>query len=148
MLDVVFSAASIEWTAPAQWTPVNQIEMRTENMSVVNGSTQVALIWSYTLPPGSNTRSTRFHTNKDTSDVIGSIFHDTSEYEIRDVNDYQTRFNISRNAQATLIINQVTQREEGVYQCELETRPLATWRYNIRVIVTGKNCYVHISLYT
>ena len=57
---------------------------------------------------------------------------------IRDVKDYQTRFNISRSEVATLIINKVTEREEAVYQCELETKALNEWRYNIRVIVTGK----------
>ena len=115
-------------------------------MSVLNGSTQEALRWSYTLPTGSDPRTTRFHIIKGASDIIGSISHDSGgdSYLIRDVNDYQTRFNISRSEVATLIINKVTEREEAVYQCELETQALETWRYHIRVIVTGKNCNVQI----
>ena len=114
-------------------------EIRTVNMSVVNGSTQEALKWSYTLPTGSEPRTTRFYIIKGVSDLIGSISHDSGgdNYVIRDQNDHQTRFNISRSEVATLIINKVTEREEAVYQCELETKALETWRYNIRVIVTG-----------
>ena len=76
---------------------------------------------------------------KGASVLIGSIFHDSGgdSYHIPDANDYQTRFNISRSEVATLIINKITEREEGVYQCELETRAGDTWRYNIRVIVAG-----------
>ena len=133
-------AASITWTAPLpRWTTANQSEIRTANISVVSGTTQEALKWSYTLPTGSDPRTTRFHIIiKGASDLIGSISHDTGQYVIRDVKDYQTRFNISRSEVATLIINKVTEREEAVYQCELETKALDAWRYNIRVIVTGK----------
>ena len=112
-----FLAASITWTAPPpQWTPTNPNDIRTVNMSVLNGSTQEALKWSYTLPTGSDPRTTRFHIIKDTSDAIGLIIHDSGgdNYVIRDVNDYQTRFNISRSEGATLIINKVTEREEAV----------------------------------
>ena len=125
---------------------MNPNAIRTVNMSVVNGSTKEALRWSYTLPTGSDPRTTRFHIIKGASAVIGSIFHDSSGnyYQIRDANDYQTRFNISRNEVATLIINKVTEPEEAVYQCELETKAGDTWRYNIRVTVTGKNCNAQI----
>ena len=112
---------------------------------MLNGSTQHALRWKYTIPASSVVRTTRFHINKGVSDVIGSIFHDLGgkSYTIRGVNDYQTRFNISRSEVATLIINKVTEEEEAVYQCELETKAGVTWRYNVRVIVTGENCNVH-----
>ena len=115
-------------------------------MSLLNGSTQEALTWSYTLPTGSDPRTTRFHIIDGASDLIGSISHDSGGdiHVIRDVKDYQTRFNISRSEVATLIINKVTEREEAVYQCELETKALDAWRYNIRVIVTGKKCNVKI----
>jgi len=105
-------------------------------MSVVNGSTQVALKWSYTLSAGSDPRTTIFRIDKGASNIIGSIFHDSSgdTYHILDANNYQTRFNISRREVATLIINKVTEREEAVYQCWLETRAGDIWRYNIRVM--------------
>ena len=72
---------------------------------------------------------------------MGSIFHDSGgdTYLIQDINDYQTRFNISRSEVATLIINEVTERED-VYQCQIETKAADTWKYNIRVTVTGENC--------
>ena len=112
-------------------------------MSVLNGSTQEALTWRYTLP-SSAARTTRFRIIKGASALIGSIFHGTADpYKITD-KDYQTRFNISRSEVATLIINKVTEREEAVYQCELETEAGFSWRYNIRVLVTGKNCNVQI----
>ena len=111
-------------------------------MSVVNGSTQEALKWSYTLPTGSDPRTTMFRIIKGANNLVGSIFHDSTgdSYHISDGNDYQTRFNISRSEVATLIINKVTEREEAVYQCELETKTGNIWRYNIRVLVTGDNC--------
>jgi len=108
-------------------------------MSVVNGSAQVALKWSYTLPAGTVPRTTRFRIIKGASAVLGSIFHDSSgdTYQLLDA-----RFNISRGEQATFIINKVTEREEAVYECELETRAADIWSYNIRLIVTGENCYL------
>ena len=81
-------------------------------MSVLNGSTQVALRWSYTLPDGIGLRTTIFRKGASLSDV-GSIFHDVGTYQLPDA-----RFNISRSEVATLIINEVTEREEAVYQCE------------------------------
>ena len=144
MLDVLFLAASITWIAPPPaWIPTDSSDVRTVGKLVINGSTQVALGWSYTLEAGSNPRSTTFRINQGGNFVIGSIFHDTDRYVIRDENDYRTRFNISRSEVATLIINKVTEREEAVYQCELETTTADTWTYNIRVIVTGGNCNVY-----
>ena len=108
-------------------------------MSVVSGSTQEALKWSYSLPTGSHPRTTRFRILNGASDVIGVIFHDSGDsYRTLDA-----RFNISRSEVATLIINSVTERDEAVYQCELETQNGNIWRYNIRVIVKGENSNVH-----
>ena len=73
---------------------------------------------------------------------MGSIFHDIGgdTYLIHNINDYQTRFNISRSEMATLIINKVTETDEAVYQCQIKTKAADTWKYNIRVTVTGENC--------
>ena len=117
------------------------MEFRTVNMSVLNGSTQEALRWSYTLPAGVGPRTTRFRITKDdVTTLIGSILHNNGggTYKIPDAN-FQTRFNISRSEMATLIIKKVTEREEAVYQCELGTTTGETWTYNIRVIVTGES---------
>lgn len=136
-----FLATSVTWTAPPpQWTQTNPYDIRTVNMSVLKGS-QVALRWNYTLSPGSDLRFTSFViTSHDGSvDSVGNIFHLDGKITIYDRYDYQARFNISRTEVATLIINKVTEREETVYRCVLQT-VTNTWRYRIRVIVTGENC--------
>ena len=112
-------------------------------MSVLNGSTQLALRWNYTLPAGvliSTTFSIRL--NDGSFDDVAMI----SGGSIAVLNYYRTRFNISNSEAATLIINKVTEREEGVYQCGLIT-VLNSWRYRIRVIVTGEYCNVYCTAF-
>ena len=108
-------------------------------MLVLLGSSQVALRWRYTLTSGSLV-STRFSIDDGSFDDIGIKIGGNAVVFGR--NDYRTRFDISRNEVATLIINNVTEREEAVYQCEIVTTDSNAWRYRIRVIVTGKNCNV------
>ena len=98
----------------------------------------MALRWSYILSPGSNLQSTGFSIDDGGFVSIGKIFHGIGVTTVFDTKDYRTRFNISRSEVATLIINRVTEREEAVYHCELETT-MNNWRYGIRVIVTGEN---------
>jgi len=106
-------------------------------MSVVKGSTQVALRWNYTLSPGSNLLVTTFSITDDgNSDDIGLISPNNIA-AVNDKNDYRTRFDISTSEVATLIIKKVTEREDAVYQCKL-TVVGNTWAYEIRVIVLGK----------
>jgi len=106
-------------------------------MSVVEGSTQVALRWNYTLSAGSNLLITTFSITDDgNSDDIGLISPNNIA-AVSDRNDYRTRFDISTSEVATLIINKVTEREEAVYQCKL-TVVGNTWSYETRVIVLGK----------
>ena len=134
MSDVVFSATSVTWTAPPpQWTTSNSSEVRTVDMPVLLGSSQVALRWNYTLTSGSLVLTT-FSIDDGSLDDIGT--KSGSNPTIFNRNDYRTRFDISRSEVATLIINKVTEREEAVYQCQLSTVS-NTWRYRIRVIVTG-----------
>ena len=135
---MTFLATSVTWTAPPPaWTQTDPDDIRTVDMPVRNGSTQVNLRWTYTLSPGSNLLSTTFSINDGTKDDIGTVFHGSGVTAVNDRNDYRTRFNISRSEVATLIIYQVTEREEAVYQCELQTGS-NKWSYKIRVIVTGK----------
>ena len=98
----------------------------------------MALRWRYTLSPGSNLQSTKFSIDDGGFVSIGKIFHTSGITTVFDRNDFQTRFNISRSEVATLIINRVNEREEAVYECDLET-VMNTWKYQIRVIVTGEN---------
>ena len=98
----------------------------------------MALRWRYTLSPGSNLQSTGFSIDDGGFVLIGKIFHASGITVIFDTKDYRTRFGISINEVATLIINRVTEREEAVYECGLET-VMTKWRYRIHVIVTGEN---------
>ena len=101
----------------------------------------MALKWSYTLLAGS-LRATSFsiRLNDDSFNDIGTISGVNTI--VFNKHDYRTRFDISRSEVATLIINNVTEREEAVYQCELATDS-NQWRYKIRVIVTGEHCNVY-----
>ena len=108
-------------------------------MSVVKGSTRVPLSWSYTLSSGSLIFTTfSLRLNDGSFDDIGT----TSVIFKR--HDYRTRFDISGSEVATLIIKNVTEREQAVYQCKLTTDS-NTWSYRIRVFVTGEHCNVHRS---
>ena len=98
----------------------------------------MALRWSYTLSHGSNLQSTGFSIVDEPVVGIGKIFHTSGIATVFERSDFRTRFNISRSEVATLIINRVTEREEAVYECELET-VTNKWRYRICVIVTGEN---------
>ena len=98
----------------------------------------MALRWSYILSTGSNLQTTGFSFDDGALGGIGKIFHGSGVTTVFNTKDYRTRFNISRSEVATLIINRVTEREEAVYECELETT-MNRWRYRIRVIVTGEN---------
>ena len=99
----------------------------------------MALRWSYILSSGSNLLSTGFSIDDGGFVFIGKIFHCGSVTTVLfDTKDYRTRFNISRSEVATLIINRVTEREEAVYECGLETTT-NNWKYRIYVIVIGEN---------
>ena len=136
MLDVLSSATSVTWTEPSPgFTQTDPSDISTANMSVVNGSTQVPLRWSYTLSSGSVSSTTfSLRLNDGTFDGIGTPSN------IFNKKDYQARFDVSGSEVATLIINKVTEREEVVYQCTLLT-DLNQWEYRIQVIVTGEDCY-------
>ena len=139
MLYVVFSVTSVTWTAPPpEWTPTNATETRTVDYKPVsNGDTQVPLKWNYILSSGSLTLTTFSIRLSDGSfDDIGT--KSGGNTVVFKKNDYQTRFNISGSEVATLIIKNVTEREEAVYQCKLLTSSNA-WSYRVRVIVTGES---------
>ena len=100
-------------------------------MSVIKGSTQVPLSWSYTLSSGLVILTTfSLRLNDGSFDDIGTTSGTFNK------KDYQARFDVSGSEVATLIIKNVTEREEDVYQCKITTDS-NTWSYRIRVIVTG-----------
>ncbi|XP_078379861.1 fibroblast growth factor receptor 1-A-like [Oculina patagonica] len=130
-----FVAASVEWTAPPPaWTQTDRNDIRTVDMQVLIGSTQVPLRWNYTLSPGSVLITTTFSIGDgSTSDNIGLIASNVNSVNNR--HDYPTRFAISTSEVATLLINKVTEREEATYQCKLSVVG-NSWAYKIRVVVT------------
>ena len=104
------------------------------------------LRWTYTITDGSVLVTTTFSIDDGSvSDDIGSIFHSLDTTTVFDRNNYRSRFNISRSEMATLIINRVTEREEAVYQCQLQTTS-SRRSYKIRVIVTGE-LWIRIDMY-
>ena len=108
-------------------------------MPVVKGSTQVPLRWSCTLSSGSLIFTTfSIRLNDGSFDDIGTTSFIFKRY------DYRTRFDISGSEVATLMIKNVTEREQAVYQCKL-TKDSNTWSYRIRVIVTGEQLNVYKS---
>jgi len=133
------TATSVTWTAPPPaWTQTDPNDIRRVDMSVVKGSTQVALRWNYTLSAGSNLLVTTFYVLDDgNSDDIGILSPSSNIVAVNDKNEYRKRFDISTSEVATLIIYKVTEREEAVYQCKLAVVG-NSWAYEIRVIVLGK----------
>ncbi|XP_020602497.1 igLON family member 5-like isoform X3 [Orbicella faveolata] len=138
------TATSVTWTAPPpQWTQTNPNDIRTADKPVVNGSMQVPLGWSYILLSGSLVSTTfSVRLNDGSFDDIGT--HTGNTNIIFNRNDYRTRFGINGNEVATLIINEVTEREEAVYQCKLTTDS-NIWSYRIRVIVTVPVKLINVS---
>jgi len=138
------TATSVTWTAPPPtWTQTDPTDSRTVDLQVLNGSTQVALKWSYTLSSGSLVSTTFSRRLNDGSfDDIGTISGGNAV--VFNKHDYRTRFDISRCEQATLIINRVTQTEEAVYQCKLAT-DFSQWSYRIHVIVTVPVKLINVS---
>lgn len=104
------------------------------------------LRWNYKLSAGLVVKAIEFSVRLPGllhfMDVIGALRYrdDGSSYaRINDRYDYRTRFNISISEVATLIINNVTEREETTFECKLYTVSNSEWAYRIRVNLTGKN---------
>jgi len=137
-----FLATSVIWTSPPpQWIQTDPNVIRTVDLEVLNGSTQVPLRWNYTLSAGSLITTTfSVRLNDGSFDDVGTISGGIPI--VFNKRDYRTRFDISRSEVATLIIDRVTEKEEAVYQCEL-TMDLNQWKHRIRVIVTGEHCNVY-----
>jgi len=132
----------LTWTAPPPaWNQTAIGDVRTVEILVFNRSTQVPLKWNYILPPGSALQFTTFSIIKEgfgDGIDIGFTFHGSGVTGTPQIlNDFGARFNISTSEVATLIINRATETEEAIYQCKLTTSK--TWRYKVRVKLTGKN---------
>ena len=132
------AAASVTWTAPPPaWNQTDTKDVRTVDILVFNRSTQVPLKWNYILSAGSNLQLTTFSI-VDEGGSIDDIGLKLSSSDTPSIfNEYRARFNISTSEVATLIIKRATEREETTFECKLSTSN--TWRYRVRVKLTGKS---------
>ena len=125
-----FKAESFTWTAPPPaWTPTDANDVRTVKFSVLNGSTNVALRWNYTLGTGESVASKSWNMDGVQIAVIGLI---------TTIND--DRFAVDSEEVATLIIKNVSEIEDTTFQHTIQTT-VNTWKYRIRVEITGEKSF-------
>ena len=125
-----FKAGTLTWTSPPPaWTPKDVNDIRTVNFHVLNGSTNVALKWNYTLGSGEVLIVTAW--NIDGGADVGTLTTTPAAIVFDD------RFVISTTEVATLIIKNVSDVKDATFQCRVQTTK-GTWRYNIRVEITGE----------
>ena len=128
---IQIKAESFTWTAPPPaWTPIGTDNVRTVKYSVLNGSTNVALRWNYTLGTDELMSSTAWEL-----DEIQIVFvFVTGVTRIKD-----DRFDVNKSEVATLIIKNVSELEDGTFQCTVQT-DVGSWKYRIRLEITGEKC--------
>ena len=96
---------------------------------MLNGSTNVALKWNYTLGIGELVLLTAWQ-------LDGTQIVAVSAITI--IND--DRFDLNKKEVATLIIKNVSELEDATIQCVVQTS-VGNWRYNIQLEITGeKSC--------
>ena len=121
-----FKAGSFRWTAPPPaWTPDNGGDERTVKYSVLNGSTNVALTWNYTLGTGEFVSSTAWKLDEIQIAFVAAVT------KIKD-----DRFDVHKSEVATLIIKNVSELEDATIQCAVQT-DVDYWKYGIRLEITG-----------
>ena len=124
---VQFKVESFTWTAPPPaWTPSGANDVRTVKYLVLNGSTNVALRWNYTLGTGELVLSTAWQLDGTQIALIAAI-----TIVIDD------RFDVKKSEVATLIIKNVSELEDATIRCVVQTS-VGNWRYNIRLEITGE----------
>ena len=124
---VQFQAESFTWTAPPPaWTPSGANDVRTVKYSLLNGSTNVALRWNYTLRTGELVLSTAWQLDGTQIAAVAAITI---------ISD--NRFDLNKKEVATLIIKNVSELEDATIQCVVQTS-VGNWKYNIRLEITGE----------
>ena len=122
-----FKAESFTWTAPPPaWTPTSESHVRTVKFSVLNGSTDVALRWNYTLGPSELVITKKWELDGKQIAIA---------FVITQIND--DRFDVNKSEEATLIIKNVSEMEDATIQCSVQTN-LGDWKYNVRLEITGE----------
>ena len=136
LLTSPISDAAITWTLPPpQRGPLltSDSTVRTTIQEVRKGSSVAHLTWNFTLS-GETLDRVIFQIGivrigKKTSSGIVSIDPTAN---------FQEHFDISRSHPATLIIYNVTEADEAVFACSVET-DLKTWTDDIEVKIVGKS---------
>jgi len=136
-LTLFISDATITWTLPPpQRGPLQTSDntIRTTIQQVINGSTEAHLTWSFTLSGEIFDRvifqkAGNVRIGKKTSSGIVSV---------EPAGNFQEHFGISRSDPATLIIYNVTEADEVVFACSVET-DIKTWTDEIEVQIVGKS---------
>lgn len=131
----LISDATITWTLPPpQRGPLqtSDFSIRRTIQQVINGSSEVHLTWNFTLSAEIFDRVTfevgNTRIGKKTSSGIVTI---------EPSGNFQEHFDISRSDPATLIIYNVTEADEVVFACKVETN-IKTWTDEIEVQTVGK----------
>ena len=93
---------------------------------MLNGSTNVALKWNYTLGTGELVLSTAWQLGGTQIAAVAAITI---------ISD--NRFDLNKKEVATLIIKNVSELEDATIQCVIQTS-VGNWKYNIRLEITGE----------
>ena len=123
------SAGSFTWTSPPPaWTPTNGDDVRTVDFTVLNGSTNVALRWNYTLGSGETVVLTTWKIDENDLGLLTTALSTVV---------YDNRFVISTSEVATVIIKNVADINDATFECKVQTS-VGAWKYKIRVEITGE----------
>jgi len=132
--------AAITWTLPPpQRGPLqtNDTSVRTTIQQVINGSSEARLTWNFTL-----SGDVLVHVTFERG--VLRIGEKTSSgiISIDPTANFQGHFGISLSDPATLIIYNVTEVDEAVFACSVQTWDLLSgltiWTDRIEVLVAGK----------
>ena len=93
---------------------------------MLNGSTNVALRWNYTLGTGELVASKSWQLDSTQIALVGAITIISDD-----------RFDVNKNEVATLIIRNVSELEDATFQCAVQTS-VSLWKYEIRLEITGE----------
>ena len=135
-IDFTFSDATIKWTLPPpQRGPLQTSDstIRTTIQQVINGSSEAHLIWNFTLSGEILDRVTFLNDNVRIGKKTSS-----GTVSIDPIGNFQEHFDISRSDPATLIIYNVTEVDEAVFSCKVET-DIKEWTDKIEVQIVGKS---------
>ena len=95
-------------------------------VSALNGSTNVALRWNYTLGTGELVLSTAWQLDGTQIALIGAVTIIGDD-----------RFDVNKNEVATLIIKNVSELEDATFRYAVQTS-VGLWKYDTRLEVTGE----------